>query len=274
MLAAALLLIAQPTAAALADPVPAPLPCPVPRTGFAPPLDVPMQLTRTIQRQLARGDFIQTISYSLLFTRDGRGFRLRWQQTGQQADGPADLLRLLALQEDAAQGERLDFTLDSRGALLGVSESPDTSQRLAGAIARLRADPAFAGLPARERSSIGEMLDRLAAMPPDERARLHMGKASRLLAFAGQACRSGHLTASDGSLARITGADDEWLVLAGFDDDPAGGDARVSSAWEARVSRHTGLAASWRRTTVSTITGSTRTSRESHVLDPLPPARN
>lgn len=270
MLAAALLLIAQPAAAAAADPSSTePLACPAPRIGFAPPLDGPLLLTRTIERDLARGRFVQTVRYHLRFTPAGRGYRMRWQQIGQHADGPAELLRLLSLQDVASEGELLDFTLDSRGALIGVSESPESPQRLASAIARLRADRALTGQPERERKAIADVLDRLEALPPHERARLQLAKASRLLDFAAQPCTDGHLIARDGRPVRITATGDEWLILAASDDQPAHAATLVSTTLNARVSLRTGLVETLDRITMSSVAGTRRASREQLIVRSL-----
>lgn len=272
MLAGALLLVAQPATAISSEIVPGIVPCPAARIGFAPPLDTPLLLTRTIQRELARGHFVQTVRYHVTFARAGRGYAMHWRQIGQTADGPAELLRLLSLQEAAAEGEVLDFTLDSQGALLGMSESPESPQRLARAIARLRTDPAFVRRPDRERLAITGILDRLEQLPPEERARIQMAKASRLLVFAGQPCAAGRLSARDGHAGRIMGAGDDWLNLAGSDGESQTGDAPASTTFTARLSLRTGLVETQQRTTVSTLAGSSRTSRESLSLQPAAPA--
>ncbi|WP_430387159.1 hypothetical protein [Blastomonas fulva] len=101
------------------------------------------------------------------------------------------MLRLLSLEGESAADEILDFTIDGGGTLLGVTESPDAPARLRQAIDRLRSDPALVARPEREQVAIAAVLDRLAALPPAERAGVHMVKASRLLMLAGRPCRSG-----------------------------------------------------------------------------------
>lgn len=278
MLAGALLLLAQPApppsvpAPPPSAPSPAPSPspaCPAAATGFAPPLDRPLTLTRRIERPLAQGSFVQTVTYALAFTRSGRGYRMRWQQTGQQSSGPAELLRLLSLQEESAEGEILDFSLDASGALLGVSESADSPQRLARAIARLRADPALNTRPGRERAAIGAMLDRIAALPASERAHVHLALASRLVQFAARPCLGGELALADGSRFQITGQPGEWLDLAGAIEDIRADGSRIASTATVRLSARTGLVQRHHRSTTSLVAGSARSGNETLVLEGL-----
>ncbi|WP_430387160.1 hypothetical protein [Blastomonas fulva] len=75
MLAGALLLLAQPESALPV--IPESSPCPAATITFAPPLDTPLVLIRRIERPLANGIFIQTVTYAVSFTRSGRGYRMR-----------------------------------------------------------------------------------------------------------------------------------------------------------------------------------------------------
>ena len=236
--------------------------CPVQSIGFAPPLGEPLLLTRRIERALATGTFTQTITYRLTFERAARGYRMRWQQIDQHASGPAELLRLLSLQDDGAQGETLDFALDASGALLGVTEAPDAAQRLANAITRLRSDRAMSDRPQRERAMIGQMLDRMAALQPAERADMHLAKAARLLVLAGQECTGGTMTGSDGTGYAVGEAGGGVLRL--FADSrqqrPDGSALMLEVA--IAVSTRTGLIESHDRHTTSQIGSVSRTSRE------------
>lgn len=266
MLAGALLLISQPAAGAALPLSPESPACPALSIPFAPPLDASLQLTRTIERELAQGTFAQTVTYAVSFTRSGRGYRMRWQQTAQHSDGPPELLRLLSLQEESAAGEVLDFTLDESGALLGVSESPDSPERLARAIARLRADPALTERPARERTAITAMLDRLATLPASERAAVHMASASRLLMFAGRPCAAGQVATTDNSIFRIAAVTGESAVFKGFTQASRPDGASLVTSITATLSLATGLIESQDRRTTTQVAGTTRWSRESLVL--------
>lgn len=270
MLAGALLLIGPP--AAVTSPV-AILPvaeapgCPEPRIAFAPPLDLPLLLTRRIERELADGTFAQTVRYEVSFARSGRGYRMRWHQIDQKSEGPPGLLRLLALQDDSAEGEVLDFTLDSSGAVLGVSESPDSPARLARAIDRLRRDPALLSRPERERTRLSEMLDRLATLPASERAQVQTAKASRLLMLAGRACCDGEVLSADGSIARITAISQVRLDLAGSSGATRPDGTHVTTTSQTVLTRSTGLVERHQRRTTSSVAGTMRTSSESYVLE-------
>lgn len=264
MLAGALLVMAQPAGFLPAGATPQ---CPAPQIAFAPPLDQPLILTRRIERALASGTFVQTVRYRVVFHRSGRGYGMAWQQTGEQSEGPPDLLRLLSLQDDSAHGERLDFTLDSSGAVLGVIEPPQAPLRLARAIDRLRRDPALAARPERERTRLSEMLDRLATLPPGERAQIQIAKASRLLLLAGRPCSNGMVSASDGSIARITRASADRIDLAGTTDETRSDGTRSATTLNFVVSGATGLVERLDRRTTSSVAGTVRTSSETYVLE-------
>lgn len=262
MLATAALLLATASPAAIA--------CPVASIGFAPPLGTPLQLTRRTERALGSGTFTRVIRYRITFARAGRGYAMRWQQTGSTASGPPELLRLLSLQEDSAQGETLDFTLDETGALLGVTEADDATERLASAIARLRSDPAVAARPQSERAMIGEMLDRIAAMPAAERAALHMGRAERLLLFAGQQCADGSITGRDGAAYRIVteASPDTGLALTTLSSEQRSDGATITSRNNVVLATATGLAGAHAQVTRVAVGESIRDSREWLELAP------
>lgn len=225
------------------------VPCPVTKVAFAPPLDQPMRLKRVILRSLIHAEFRQTVTYRVQFTRAGRGYRMHWQQTGHDASGPPELLRLLALQEESAQGETLDFTLDESGALLGVTEAPDAQQKLAEALDRLRKDPALASRPPREQANVGQMLDRIAALQPAERAELHLAKAARLLVAAGRDCTASTITGRDGAdygLAKAANLDGT-IQLASTTQDRRSDGSTMTVTTKVAVSPQTGLAVTnWR----------------------------
>ncbi|MBU1793932.1 MAG: hypothetical protein KKD22_03105, partial [Alphaproteobacteria bacterium] len=153
-----------------------------------------------------------------------------------------------------------------RGRLLGVTEAPDAAQRLTGAIARLRNDPALTGRPMRERTMIGQMLDRIAAMQPAERADMAMAKASRLLVLAGRDCDDGQIIGGDGTtyaIAAIAGAQGEHLQLSAHGNDHRSDGSTLSHETMMTVSAQTGLAERHDRRTTSHVGGTARTSRES-----------
>lgn len=165
LLAAALLLVAPP----------APLACPALVMAFAPPAGSPLIVERRIERELGQGMFVRRIDYRIRFMPAGRGWRLQMQQVAQSAEGPPELLRLLALQDESNEDEALDATLDADGAVLGISEAPDAPARLAKAIARLRADPAVAARPKKSarrsvRCSTGSPRCRPKSAPPSTAA--------------------------------------------------------------------------------------------------------
>ncbi|KPF74818.1 hypothetical protein IP68_11655 [Blastomonas sp. AAP25] len=265
MLAGALLLLAQPDAA-LAAPPESP-PCPAATITFAPPLDTPLVLIRRIERPLANGIFIQTVTYAVSFTHSGRGYRMRWQQTGQQVEAPSELLRLLSLEGESAADEILDFTIDAGGTLLGVTESPDAPERLRQAIDRLRSDPALVARPEREQVAIAAVLDRLAALPPPERAGVHMVKASRLLMLAGRPCRSGQLTSADGARFRLGSLTGETLGFSSAQDETRPDGAQLSTSIAGTLSLRSGLVENQDRRMTSTVEGTSRLFRESLTLE-------
>lgn len=275
MYAAAALLLVTGLPGAISPPAMIPSPplavsepplCPAPVMRFAPPLHVPLTLTRRVERDLKAGRFVQTVIYHVTFSQAGRGYRMDWVQTGQQVQGPADLLRLLALQEDASTGEHLDFTLDADGAILGVSESPDSAVRLARAIDGLRSDPALTGRPAAERETIELMLARLVALPARARAALHQTKAERLLMFAGRSCADDGLVATDGRAYRLGGASGNQLILLGSNAEQRSDGSRLTDVVTARLSVVSGLTEHYDRRSVSTVAGTMSHSRESVVL--------
>lgn len=277
MLAGALVFVAPfawtaPASGAL--PLPGSPACPIDIIPFAPPLDTPLMLTRSIARSLADGMFTQTVTYAVSFTRSGRGYRMRWQQTGQQSEGPPELLRLLALEADSARGETLDFTLDANGRLLGVTEAPDAAERLAAAIGRLRSDPALTRHAPREQALIGQMLDRIATLPAAERADLHLTKASRLAAVAGQRCGGHSITGQNGTAYRVTHAADPGgeMVLVSSAHDRRGDGSTVAIDTEMTISAQTGLALMHRQSTVTEVAGTRRTNTEVMQLQAVPAA--
>ena len=248
------------------------VPCPVTKVAFAPPLDRPMQVTRVILRSLIHAEFRQTVTYRIHFTRAGRGYRMHWQQTGHSAEGPPELLRLLALQEESAQGETLDFTLDENGALLGVTEAPDAAQRLAEALDRLRKDPALASRPPREQANVGQMLDRIATLQPAERAELHLAKAARLLVGAGRDCTASTITGHDGTDYQVeepTNADGSIRLVSTTQDQRTDGSTMHVST-KVAVSPQTGLASSNWRSTHTTASGVARNNEDVLTLESEP----
>jgi len=240
--------------------------CPAPTIGFAPPLDRPLLLERRVERQLGTGIFRQQISYRLQFSPAGRGFGLKIRQIALTSDGPPDLLRLLALQEQSSEGETLDVTLDATGTILGISESPDAPDRLARALARLRDDPAIAARSAAQQAEIAAMLDRLATLTPDERAGMHRAKFGRLVMFAGHRCAQGFVGSSDGTPYRlVSGASDSWVIEATRESSGGNpGAARVTD--RAVLSPITGLIAQFERQTVTKVAGTERKAVESLSL--------
>ena len=267
MLAAALLLIVQP-ASSVPSPPESPA-CPAGTISFAPPLDTPLTLIRRIERPLANGIFTQTVTYAVTFTRSGRGYRMRWQQTGHQVDAPPELLRLLSLEGESAADEVLDFTLDEAGALLGVTESADAPERLMLAIDRLRSDAALAARSERDRVTITAVLDRLAALPPSERAGVHMTKASRLLMLAGRPCRSGQLESSDGGSFRLASVTADTLGFTSIRAETLPDGPQFTTSTTGTLSLRTGLVESQDRRMTSTVKGTSRLFRESVTLKPL-----
>lgn len=240
--------------------------CPAPTIGFAPPLGRPLLLERRIERQLRTGSFVQQIRYRLQFAPAGRGFALTIEQIALASDGPPELLRLLALQEESAAGERLEVTLDATGAILGISESPDAPARLAAALARLRADPAVAARPAGEQAQIGAMLDQLAALTPDERAAMHRAKVGRLVMFAGRPCAKSLVGTAEGREYRLVAASaDSWQLETARDSQASGaGTLRVTD--RAMLSPMTGLVTRFDRQTVTEVAGTERKALESLTL--------
>ncbi|MDM7955871.1 hypothetical protein [Blastomonas sp.] len=267
MLTGALLLLAQP-AASLGAPPESPA-CPAAVIAFAPPLETPLVLIRRIDRPVAEGIFTQTVTYAVTFTRSGRGYRMRWQQTGHRVDAPPELLRLLALDGESAAGEILDFTLDADGTLLGVTESPDAAERLRLAIDRLRTDPALTARSEREQVAMTAVLDRLAALPPGERAEVHKVKASRLLMLAGRPCRSSALVAADGASFRLAAVTGETLGFSSARAESLPDGPQFSVRTTGTLSLRTGLVESQHRSMTSTVKGSSRLFRESVTLEPI-----
>lgn len=266
MFAAGLLLIVQP--ASSVPSLPQSPACPAATISFAPPLDSPLVLVRRIERPLANGIFSQTVTYAVTFTRSGRGYRMRWQQTGHQVDAPPELLRLLSLEGESAADEVLDFTLDEAGALLGVTESADAPERLRLAIARLRSDAALAARSERERVAITAVLDRLAALPPSERAGVHLVKASRLLMLAGRPCRSGQLVAADGASIGLGSVTADTLGFTSIRAETLPDGPQFSTSTTGTLSLRTGLVESQERRMASTVKGTSRLFRESVTLEP------
>lgn len=246
------------------------VPCPVAAAVFAPPLDQPLLLTRQIIRTLEQGEFRQTVTYRLRFTRAGRGYRLQWQQIGQQSQGPAELLRLLALEADSAQGEALDFTLGENGELLGVTEAPDAAQRLADALERLRADPAMTARPPHEQAVIGQMFDRMTAMQPAERADLHMAKAVRLLVVAGRACSGRAIIGHDGIEYRLLHGPDAAgrMALASVTRDARPDGSHITVSNQITIAARTGLAEKSSRETTIRVRGIARSTWDVLELQP------
>lgn len=240
--------------------------CPAPSIGFAPPLGRPLLLERRIERQLGSGGFRQQIRYRLQFLPAGRGFSLTIEQIALESDGPPELLRLLALQEESAAGEVLEVMLDASGAILGISESPDAPARLAAALARLRADPAVAARPAGEQAQIGAMLDRLAALTPDERAAMHRAKIGRLVQFAGRACAQGVVRTAEGGDYRLVAASADSWQLEAARESQASGSGMLQVTDRAMLSPLTGLVKRFDRQTVIEVAGTERKALESLTL--------
>lgn len=180
---------------------------------FAPPLDEPLILTRRMERETRGGPFVLTARYRLTFSPFGRGYRLRVEQISHAVDGPAELLRMLALGDQLIERETLVFTLAADGAILGVSEEPDAAHRLAEAIGRLRADRAYAALDDATRTAFDGYLDRLANMDAAARGELAAGRIAPLLDLAGQALAPASAEGRSGLVFRITGEDAAWLHL-------------------------------------------------------------
>lgn len=249
--------------AALLLSAPATIACPAPTIGFAPPLDRPLLLERRIERELREGRFRQQIRYRLRFARAGRGFRLTVEQIALASDGPPELLRLLALQEESSAGETLEVTLDATGAILGISESPGAPERLAAALARLRTDPGVATRDAAEQAQIGAMLDRLAALTPDERAAIHQAKIERLVMFAGRPCAQAMVSTRDRARYRLTAAaGDSWELETVPGPSPDRLDAAQGTD-RAVLSTATGLVLRFERQTVVRVAGTERKALES-----------
>ncbi len=253
LLAAALWIVAPPATPA----------CPATRIDFAPPADIPMILERRIERELGQGIFVQRVDYRIAFMPAGRGWRLHLQQVAQHAEGPPELLRLLALQEQSAEGETLDATLDEGGAVLGISESPDAPQRLAAAIARLRADPALTARPAAERAQIGAMLDRLAALPPEERAAIARARIARLVMLASRPCADGVVTTDEGARYRLASDSGDSLLLEASQRSSSADGSALSVTDRVILSKATGLVMAFDRETVTEAGGTSRKARES-----------
>lgn len=258
LLAAALLLVAPP----------APLACPAPFMAFAPPAGSPLIVERRIERELGQGIFVQRIDYRIRFMPAGRGWRLQMQQVAQSAEGPPELLRLLALQDESNEGEALDATLDADGAVLGISEAPDAPARLAKAVARLRADPAVAARPEKERAQIGAMLDRLAALPPEERAAINRGRIARLVMLAKRPCSEGVITNGEGARYRIAAESGDSLVLEASQQSSAADGSALSISDRITLSKATGLVMGFNRVTVTEAAGTRRMARETLSVRP------
>lgn len=262
MLSLAALLMAMPGQTAA--------PCPAPVMAFAPPLSTPMILRRRIERALTDGVFVYEATYRLTFVRAGSGYRMHWQQIDERSEGPGELLRLLELQERSASGESFDVTLDKGGAVLGISESPGSAERLAQAIDRLRNDPAVTARPAQQRAQLAAMLDRLATLPTEERIALHRARLERPVMLAGRPCSSGQVIAADGTAYRIAGesGDSLHLVAARALARETGGSLSVSD--DLTLSRANGMVQQFDRRTVTTVAGTSRNSRESVSLERAP----
>ena len=265
MVWAAVLLLATPGAVAA--------PCPAPVLAFAPPLDAPIVLHRGIERELADGLFVHEASYRLTFSRAGRGYRLHWQQLQERSDGPPALLRLLELQERSVAGESFDVTLDESGAVLGISESPESAGRLAAAIDRLRADSALDARPAAQRAQIHALLDRLAALSPAERLELQRARLERPVMLAGRPCASGQVQAAGGTIYRVLPESGDALQLSAAHESVREATSGLAVTDAITLSRTTGLVTRFDRHTVTTVAGTARHARESFRLESVPDAR-
>lgn len=244
--------------------------CPAPIIPFSPPLDRALLLERQIERELRQGRFTQQVQYRLQFARAGRGYRLNVRQIAQHAEGPPELLRMLALQEASAQDESLDIVIDATGRILGITEAPDAAARLGAAIARLRADAAVSARPESERAQIGALLDRLASMTPDERGAMHRARFGRLLMFAGQPCSQAVVMLSNTESYRIIGASADSLELETVPHSQAGDEAGLLVEDRIALSSVTGLVTGFDRKMRSTAAASQRKARESLRLYPDP----
>ncbi|WP_017671653.1 hypothetical protein [Blastomonas sp. AAP53] len=254
----------------LATPILPAAPCPAPVIAFAPPLDVPMTLRRRVERELGHGVFVQDTTYRLEFAQAGRGYRMRWQQMDEQSEGPAELLRLLELQERSVSAESIDVTLDAQGRVLGISESADSSARLVQAIDRLRTDAALAARPAQQRAQIMALLDRLSDMPGEERLALQRPRLERPVMLAGRGCGAGEVQTGEGVAYRIVANSGEALKLVSHHESGRGSGQTVTVTDVVMLSRGSGLVQTFDRTTVTTVAGTVRKSRETHVLEPGP----
>lgn len=259
MLWAAVLLLATPGLSAAV--------CPAPVIAFAPPLGAPLILHRRIERELTDGLFVHEARYRLTFAQAGRGYRMQWQQTHERSEGPAELLRLLDLQERSVSGDTFDVTLDESGAVLGISESPESAGRLAEAIDRLRADPALAARPAPRRAQISALLDRLATLPPAERMELQRARLERPVMLAGRSCSDGQVQAAGGTLYHVLRESRDALLLSAVHESAREGGASLAVTDTITLSRSTGLVTQFDRHTVTTVAGTARHARESFRLE-------
>lgn len=265
MVWAAVLLLATPGIAAA--------PCPAPVIAFAPPLDRPMVLHRRIERELADGLFVHESSYRLTFAQAGRGYRMQWQQIDERSEGPPALLRLLDLQERSVSGDAFEVTLDAQGAVLGISESPESAGRLAESIDRLRADPALAARPAAQRAQISALLDRLATLPPAERMELQRARLERPVMLGGRSCSDGQVQAAGGTIYRLLRESRDALQLSAVHESAREGGASLAVTDAITLSRSTGLVTQFDRHTVTTVAGTARNARESFRLESVAEVR-
>lgn len=244
--------------------------CPAPAIAFAPPLSAPIVLRRRIERELTHGLFVHEAVYRMTFAPAGRGYRIRWQQTGERSEGPAELLRLLELQERAASGDSFDAMLNADGAVLGISEPPGSAERLAQAIDRLRGDPALAARPAEQRAQLIAMLDRLARLLPEERIALQRGWLERPIMLAGRPCHRRQVMTSQGAAYRIVGATADSLHLVAASESVRDGGAKLSVIETVTLARTSGLVERYDRRTVTTVAGTVRNARETFDLEVAP----
>jgi hypothetical protein len=145
---------------------------------------------------------------------------------------------------------------------LGASESPDSAARLAEAIARLRQDPALTARPPEERRPIEAMLERIASLPPEERAKLNLAKAQRVLALASGRCAGQTLVSRAGQAYAVSKASPDRLELRWSAEESRADGSRIRIAERVELALATGLAMAVERQTVTLAAGTSRTTTE------------
>jgi hypothetical protein len=120
---------------------------PAPATGFSPPLDRPMLLSRTLVRELADGKaIVATRRYRVAFHRSEAGWRIEGVLVASEIDAPPPLAALAAIERARPDDGLFPILLDGAGRIVTRPEAPHDrgaiEQALASAAAA-RADPAF-----------------------------------------------------------------------------------------------------------------------------------